>query len=451
MIRILMIPTLAAASWLVGAPGALAQPQAEPMILEARIGLNGIFKLGCWTPLEVELLGGTKAYTGRVEATVPDSDGVPTTVFSPRPVGIEPGQSTTARLFLRVGQAQSTLRVRFRADGKVRSARTFYAGPVDNPDTVSGGTPATDLVMLVFGPALGLGELVQAPDGEEPTSRVTRIERAAELPTQWYGYEGIDVVLLTTSAPELYRPLLQNPLRREALHKWVVQGGRLVLFCGANGEELLSQGGPLAALLPGKYVETIKLRQSQPWELFCGAEAPITPDRRLNILAPRLEEVRGQILMNAGTKSADLPLVIRSQMGLGEVVFIGADFDRPPFKDWSARTSFLKKVLDWREDELQTSSEPGYGVEYVTDLTAQFRDALESKFIGVEVVPFGVVALLVGVYIVLIGPGDYFLVHKVFRRAELTWLAFPLIVVAISVVAYWLANWMKGDQMRVNQ
>ncbi|MCG8451125.1 MAG: hypothetical protein MI725_16275, partial [Pirellulales bacterium] len=89
--------------------------------------------------------------------------------------------------------------------------------------------------------------------------------------------------------------------------------------------------------------------------------------------------------------------------------------------------------------------------EYVTDLTAQFRDALESKFIGVEVVPFGVVALLVGVYILLIGPGDYFLVHKVFRRAELTWLTFPLIVVAISVVAYWLANWMKGDQMRVNQ
>ena len=61
------------------------------------------------------------------------------------------------------------------------------------------------------------------------------------------------------------------------------------------------------------------------------------------------------------------------------------------------------------------------------------------------------VALLVVVYILLIGPGDYFLVKKLMNRPALTWITFPLIVLGVSAVAYWYANVKKGDQLRVNQ
>ena len=54
-------------------------------------------------------------------------------------------------------------------------------------------------------------------------------------------------------------------------------------------------------------------------------------------------------------------------------------------------------------------------------------------------------------YIVLIGPGDYFLVKRLLKRMELTWITFPLWVVLVSAGAYALAMYTKGNQLRLNQ
>jgi hypothetical protein len=62
-----------------------------------------------------------------------------------------------------------------------------------------------------------------------------------------------------------------------------------------------------------------------------------------------------------------------------------------------------------------------------------------------------VVAGSVFVYILLIGPGDYFLVRNFFKRMELTWITFPSIVLLVSVGAYLMAVWAKGSELRLNQ
>jgi hypothetical protein len=66
-------------------------------------------------------------------------------------------------------------------------------------------------------------------------------------------------------------------------------------------------------------------------------------------------------------------------------------------------------------------------------------------------VPFFVVALAVIVYILLIGPGDYFLLRRLGRGMQWTWITFPAIVVIFAVGAYMAAYWLKGDQLRVSQ
>lgn len=455
--RNLLLVLLLATSW---APLAAAQPAEKPRtegprIAEVRLGFDGMYKLGCWTPVEVDLVGGTLPLTGRVMITVPDSDGVPTTVVSPaeRPVGVEPGQLTTARLFVRVGQSMSSLRVRFVADGKVRSNRNFHAGPEPGDGTISGGIPATNRLLLQFGPALGLGDLVRDSQmqNELTKTRVTRLEDAAALPTRWFGYEGVDMVLLATSQVELYRPLLQNPARIEALRKWVEGGGRLVIFCGQEAEELLASGGVLAELTPGDFERMVPLRQSLPLEAFSGTNEAITRNRRLDLQVPKLTNIRGAVLAHAGREETDLPLVVRWQLGFGEVVFFGLDFDRPPLRDWSGRTAFLRRALNWAADERADESSQAYMGTESEDMIGKLRNALDSQFIGVTTVPFALVAMLVVIYILLIGPGDYLFVKRYLRRMELTWVTFPLIVVSVSVGAYWLAHWMKGDQLRVNQ
>ena len=429
----------------------------EPTIVAAQIGFSGVYKLGCWTPITVELRGGSQAWTGVVVVAVPDTDGVPTRVISEpnRPVGIDPEQATRVRLFVRIGQSMSPVKVQFiSSDGKERAKRTFYAvteyaGPEAAPGRITGGVPATNRVLLEFGPVLGLGELIQNEGGsdEQLTTRVARVEQADDLPTQWYGYESVETVLLTTSEPELYRPLLQRG-RIEALQKWVKQGGRLVLFCANNAEELLAEDGVLASLAPGKFEKMEQLSQAQPLATFSGSEQPITHNRRLDLSVPSLLDVQGQILASAGRSATNVPLVVRTRRGLGEIVFVGLDFDRPPLRDWAGRSSFLRRVLDWKETDKNKQTVEHQEVE---DLSGHLRNSLDKKFVGVQVVPFGLVALLVGIYILLIGPGDYFFVKRILRRTELTWLTFPLIVLGVSAAAYGIANRMKGDQLRVNQ
>ena len=64
-------------------------------------------------------------------------------------------------------------------------------------------------------------------------------------------------------------------------------------------------------------------------------------------------------------------------------------------------------------------------------LLGEVQHRLEN-FEKVPVVNFGWVALFILVYILIVGPLDYFLLKRVFKRLELTWITFPAIVVVVS-------------------
>ena len=67
------------------------------------------------------------------------------------------------------------------------------------------------------------------------------------------------------------------------------------------------------------------------------------------------------------------------------------------------------------------------------------------------VISFGWVALFILIYIVIVGPLDYFLLKRVFKRLELTWITFPVLVLIVSVAAYATAYYFKGDDLRINK
>jgi len=78
------------------------------------------------------------------------------------------------------------------------------------------------------------------------------------------------------------------------------------------------------------------------------------------------------------------------------------------------------------------------------DLAGQLRSSLE-QFRGVRLAPFFVVASLLVLYILLIGPGDYFLLRRLRRGMQWTWLTFPAVVVLFAAGGYWASSWLKRD------
>jgi hypothetical protein len=147
------------------------------------------------------------------------------------------------------------------------------------------------------------------------------------------------------------------------------------------------------------------------------------------------------------------PLVISSAYGLGQVVFVALDLDRPPLVGWEGRSRLLARLLrqDTRGDSAFEEQQGGK-VAHVgyTDLAGQLRSALD-QFTGVSLVPFYWVAGLMCLYLVLIGPGDFFFLRRVIGRMACTWLTFPLLACAFSLLAVLLFRQVKLDQLRVNQ
>jgi hypothetical protein len=432
----------------LAAPWTDAAEERPPEVVRIGVGFAGRYKVGHWTPVRITLRGGSRPATGRVSLTVPDGDGVPSRVVTAadEPCRLTPGRETTVLLYARFGRIRSEATVRFRVDGEVIAQKTFRTGTEADDDHFPPAILASKQLIVVVGPSLlGVDEAVLlARHGPDVRAEVVRLEDVEQLPTRWYGYEGVDAVVLSTSRPEIYRTLKSGG-RVEALDTWIRTGGRLVLCVGAAAEEILSEQAPLRRFAPGRFDKMVRLRQTAGLESLAGGSTPVGHGR-ISLRVPQLRDIQGTIELWEGK----LPLVIRAPRSFGRVTFVGIDLDREPFETWKDRGRLAAELLALPtrpvDDVAESSAIMHYGF---ADVAGQLRSALD-RFPGVRLVPFGIVVGLIVLYIFLIGPGDFLLLRKI-RRMRWTWLTFPLIVVLFGTGAYVAAYRLKGNRVRVNQ
>ena len=104
---------------------------------------------------------------------------------------------------------------------------------------------------------------------------VARVDDIGQLPTSWYGYEGVDAVVLSTSQAELYRKLMPEGARPDALDQWIRMGGRLVLCVGSRADEVLAPDSALKRFAPGRLEKIVPLRQTGALEMYCGSSVAV--------------------------------------------------------------------------------------------------------------------------------------------------------------------------------
>jgi hypothetical protein len=443
----LCIPCLAVV--LIGSPAVLqAQQLQPPKIIGVRVGLGDRYKAGLWTPVEVTVRGGSDMLAGELAVIVPDGDGVPGCVA--RPCQVLSGQETIVRLITRFGRVDGDLTAEFRVGGRVAASRTFETASVADAEHLEPAIEFQKLIVTVGATSLGVAEAAKLggvnAEFQAAAARISDVER---LPTQWIGYEGVDAVILSTSNTEIYRKLTADNARVQALDQWVRMGGRLVLCVGSQGSEILAPGAALQQFAPGRFERMVPLPQTGAIETYCGSRlsANDVGGGKVTMRVPRLIDVQGVVEAAEGR----LPLVIRTARGFGQVIFVAADLDQLPLRKWSDRPMLVARLLDLPTTRVEDPKDDASVMHQgYSDLSGQMRSALD-RFSGVRLVPFWLVAGLIVVYILLIGPGDYFFLRKVVGRMEWTWLTFPLIVVLVCAGAYVLAYKLKGNQLRVNQ
>jgi hypothetical protein len=205
-----------------------------------------------------------------------------------------------------------TLTARLVAGGEVLAERTFEAGVVDEETSIPTGMGATDVLIVSLGSQLGLE---QALLKSRAKPRVVHLSDLAALPTEWFGYEGVDAVVISASDAAQFRALSGNR-RGEALVEYVQMGGRTLLCVGRQAPEILGPEAPLARLAPGVFDEIVDLRTAAALESFSGSSERVPLEGvRSTISAARLKEVRGSILAYEGPTPSELPLIVRGPLG----------------------------------------------------------------------------------------------------------------------------------------
>lgn len=437
----------------------------KPRVAAAHLGLGGHYKLGCWAPLRVTIEGGAEPAAVQVVAVTPDSDGVGVATLPPggRPTAAEPGRLSKERLYVRVGQQNAPIEAQLQNGGRVVDRRVFNVEGGD-PEAVAKGeelplpTPSVGRLYLQLGTECGVQKAVETIRGDESWRNdlsTTVVTTAEDLPRDAIGYDSFDAVVIAAGAKSgggWLSELTPDDARITALTDWVESGGRLVLSCGAAGAAVLGTGGPLAELAPGDYAGGDSLSVATAIERYAEALADDgSIDLREQALAvSRFENPRGSIEAYAGRSADETPLVIRTPRGFGEVTLVTFDLDAPALARWEGRGALLQKLL--RLEARKEGNEPIYGwYNGEQDLVNALISRLDGAFSGVRTAPFLLIVGLVVLYLLLIGPGDYFFVKNVLKRVEATWITFPLLVIGTSAAAFAGAYWLKGDKLRVNQ
>jgi len=86
----------------------------------------------------------------------------------------------------------------------------------------------------------------------------------------------------------------------------------------------------------------------------------------------------------------------------------------------------------------------------ITDLSTQLN-AVQENFPEVKRVSYWFVMGIILLYIVVIGPIDYLIVQRLFKRPQLTWITFPIWVCLGTVGALLLGQSTNGNRIRMNQ
>ena len=96
-----------------------------PEFVAVHVGFADRYKVGLWTPLEVTLRGGSSPVTGRVRASLSDSDGLNCSFDVPEPCQVLPGQETKVLLYVRFGHEASTLSLELLEGHRTLAAKTI--------------------------------------------------------------------------------------------------------------------------------------------------------------------------------------------------------------------------------------------------------------------------------------------------------------------------------------
>lgn len=436
----------------------------EFSIQSVEIGLDGRFKVGKWTLASVEVRT-SQPLKVQMIVNVSDPDGSMTSFPTEKTYLPGPGLHEFRVLF-KSGRLSSHLRIRIHDD--TRDLATWQSRLSNNIKTrYLLAFPQSMYLVATLGKPAGLTreehspQNVPAPDDndaiQDDVLQVIDFETASQLPVQSTAYDSLDALVISDHFDF-------DEQRNRAVRDWVWGGGHLLLSVGSDVESYIQSSlyEWVGELIPLE--GQARLREVSRLEMFVGSKTRLDIRGSLQAAKIRIEDktindltqgesVRPGFSGRVSVSGLEGPLLVQAPYGFGRISFLGLDLHRPPLSAWKSTSNIVRKILF---GERQATMNQTQSVSRqltssgITDLASQFHGSQEYFPIIHRFTMWKVLGLML-MYLVLIGPVDYFLVHRLLKRPQWTWLTFPLIVAISVLLAVQSARSFNQNELRANQ
>lgn len=418
----------------------------EDKDLSVSVGVGGILRLGKWGPITVAVKRSQSVV--RIQVETRDGQDRPV-LYTCVPEVL--GDKSVSQGLIRLGRYQTAVEVTVEFDNGESKTMTV---PINRSRTVA----STDGLVLSIEKGNRLATAVQAATqatvAVDAEARVVAksINGVSDLPRSWMGYDAVKTIYVSTHDPSVLNGLAGEQVA--ALEAWVREGGRLVLSASPeNSKRWLSADSLFGNFVPGKLAGTGSFSNSSRLESFVESRNQLIKIGGEPIPTVMLDDVQGKVWVGGESKQ---PLIIQSPLGFGDVVFIAFDLESEQVVDWGSFPGMIKRIQEIKKrtdrDRKQSIASLGGGLGQVgfSDLIGQLYAPLEN-FTKVSFVPFTAIAILISLYILCIGPLDYFLLRKLLGKMELTWITFPLFSLLFCGLAVGISVASRPAAMQVNQ
>jgi hypothetical protein len=390
-------------------PLALSANAVGGLTMNARLLLQGHARAGSWAAVEVDLQNDGPGITGELR--------------------MDGGSQANARYAIAVSlptNSRQTYVLHVQPPAFGRTVKVDLVSGDQIVDSVSVAYLVHDATQLVVGvlaerPQALISQIDLPPNAMGAAAAIVPLT-VADLPERAEGWAVLDRLI--------WQDVDSNQLKGEqlkALRQWLAGGGRLVIVGGSAGIGTLSAFPD--DLLPYRPTATLDL---DPASLISLLGPLPTGAGELPAMAGAL--TRGRALATSGDRAVAAEL----QFGSGRVTLLGFD----PTTRWLAESKSIDTM--WRAALPGRSSD---GAQLLDD--SQLVQSV-YQLPSLALPPTSGLLILIGAYILIIGPINYFVLKRMDRR-ELAWITMPLLVLAFTAASFGYGFLLRGTDVVVNE
>ncbi len=451
--------------------------------MEVKAGYNGMARLGAYIPYRIILINKGRAVDGEIQIEI-KIDSQNKTVFS-KPVALAEGATKEIIIDAPIYTARKGVKVRYQEGKKIIKEMTYNFTKLIPPEMKTIGVLTSDNAAYDF---LN-GAMIPQMNNEDYMEKVKMMQASGmystavavdtrtdnntvkvesvlipldseSFPADSRVMEGFDILILSN-----YDTGTLTQKQTGALNSWLESGGTLVVGTGANWQKVYQ---PLPEEIK-KFSVSGSNSVNPPEELEKFANADFAGNSKLDVVTGEIgfeylekkadiDETNEEIADNSGEKTTadkeekemqpmfstdvdeviagddDQLLAVKYMVQSGRILFLTFDPGMEPITSWGGKQAFWENLL-FHSGSSNRIYQRGSGYFYSNNNNNYYLNDLAQQVPEDRTPPFLFMFIMIGAYIVIVGPVMYIFLKKKDKR-DFSWLAVPAVAFLCLLVIY---------------